>query len=279
MLGEIGEAFDFKAQRGGEVLFVAQHHVDQRGEFAVDFKGACLAADGLPKRVAIVQIVGDDDAVAMRGFDGFFGNQRGGVGERGEDAAGVEPARAFGREDFVPVDLTGLELGDSGVAAVGAAQRGAHAEAALGEVEAIADGAADAVVLHPLQMRLVDAALVDEVFDEAANGVVGERGDDGGAQAKAALEAAGDVVFAAALPGLESVRVVWTRPMPGSRRSMTSPSETRSHLQDSLDLRVRLTENSLEICRGCYWFTPLARKPPSTARIWPATKEAASEAR
>ncbi len=28
-----------------------------------------------------------------------------------------------------------------------------------------------------------------------------------------------------------------------------------------------------------YWFTPLARKPPSTTSVWPVTKEAASEAR
>jgi hypothetical protein len=30
---------------------------------------------------------------------------------------------------------------------------------------------------------------------------------------------------------------------------------------------------------GIYWLTPLARKPPSTTRVCPVTKEAASEAR
>ena len=28
-----------------------------------------------------------------------------------------------------------------------------------------------------------------------------------------------------------------------------------------------------------YWLTPLARKPPSTTKIWPVTNEALSEAR
>src|SRR5688500_10924971 len=31
--------------------------------------------------------------------------------------------------------------------------------------------------------------------------------------------------------------------------------------------------------RRLHWFTPLARKPPSTARTWPVTNDAASEAR
>ena len=54
----------------------------------------------------------------------------------------------------------------------------------------------------------IDAALQDEVFDEAADGVVGERGGDGGAQAEAAAQAARHVVFAAALPHLKLARGV-----------------------------------------------------------------------
>ena len=70
-----------------------------------------------------------------------------GVGERAEDSAGVEPARAVLAEDFVPVDVAGLELRDGGVAAIVGAQCGAHAEAAFGEVQAVACRAADAVML------------------------------------------------------------------------------------------------------------------------------------
>ena len=83
--------------------------------------------------------------------------------------------------------------------------------------------------LAHMHVRLVDAALVHQVFDQAADGVVGERGDDGGLEAEAAAQAAGDVVLAAAFPDVE-LRAVATRTSPGSRRSMTSPRETRSHL-------------------------------------------------
>ena len=103
-------------------------------------------------------------------------------------------------EDPVPVKIAGLDLTDGGVAAVGAAGGRAHAEAALSEVESVADGAADAIVGNPADERGIDAALEDEVFHQAAYRIIGERGSDGGAQAKAAAQAAGDVILAAALP-------------------------------------------------------------------------------
>jgi hypothetical protein len=79
----------------------------------------------------------------------------------------------------------------------------ADAEAALGEIEAVADGAADAVVLAPLDEVGRDAALHDEVLDEVPDLVVDEGGADGRFQAEAFAEAAGGVVLAAALPDLE----------------------------------------------------------------------------
>ena len=50
---------------------------------------------------------------------------------------------------------------------------------------------------------LLDAALEHQVFDEASDRVVGERRHDGCRQAEAAAQPAGDVVLAAAFPGLE----------------------------------------------------------------------------
>ena len=66
--------------------------------------------------------------------------------------------------------------------------------------------AADAVVGHPAQVALVDAAAQDELLDETADGVVGERADERRAQAEAAPQAARHVVLAAALPDLEGAR-------------------------------------------------------------------------
>ena len=53
----------------------------------------------------------------------------------------------------------GAQLRRGGVAAVGDADGAADAEAALGEVQAVAHGAADAVVRHPADQRRVDPAL------------------------------------------------------------------------------------------------------------------------
>ncbi len=147
--------------------------------------------------------------VFARGVHGFDGDLGGGSGERGEDSAGMHPARAIRRaEDRLPVEVARLDLADGGVAAVGAADGGAQAKAALGKVEAVAHGAADAIVRNPADKRSVHAAFEDEVLDETADGIVGERGGHGGAQAEAAAQAAGHVVLAAALPHVEVARGV-----------------------------------------------------------------------
>ncbi len=144
--------------------------------------------------------------MASGGGDGLANDFGGVFRERGHDAAGVEDADAFGGEKLIPVDGAGLELRDGGVAAVHHAEAGADAEAALEEVDAIAGVAANAVEGRPVDVRGVDAALQDEVFDQAADGVVDERGGDGGAEIEAATEAAGDVVLAAAFPHAEGSR-------------------------------------------------------------------------
>ena len=104
----------------------------------------------------------------------------------------------------IPVDVAGFELRDGSVAAVHHAEAAADAEAPLEEVDAVAGLAADAVEGAPKDVVLADAALEHEVFDEAADRVIDERGDDGTAQAEAAAQAAGDVVLAAAFPDAEA---------------------------------------------------------------------------
>ena len=52
-------------------------------------------------------------------------------------------------EDIVPIDVAGLQLGNGGVAAIVTSECGAHAEAALGKIEAIARRMAYAIVFDP----------------------------------------------------------------------------------------------------------------------------------
>src|SRR5262249_44713051 len=110
----------------------------------------------------------------------------------------MEPARALFAEDFLPIDLAGFELRDCSVAAIRAAQSCADSETALGKVQPIANGAANAVILHPTHQRLIHASLIDQVFQQAAHRIIGEGGHDGGLQAEAALEAASHVVLTSA---------------------------------------------------------------------------------
>ncbi len=218
-------ALDLEAERGGEVLLVADHDIDVLGDLAVHFLRLVEAADGLPERGTVVEIVGDDGAVFVGGLDGLDREGGGGFGERGVDAAGVEPAHAEFAEDVIPVDVAGLELRGGGVAAVGIADRAADAEAALGEIQAVADVAADAVVLAPLDEIGGDAALHDEILDEMADLVVHEGGDDGGLVDRSISAGRGRCCIRRRLPRPWNWRAVRMRPSPGSRRSMTSPSE------------------------------------------------------
>src|SRR5216683_3735700 len=130
-------AGNFVAECGGKIFFVAEHDVDVGSDAAVHFLGLLFATKGFPKGCAVVQIVGDDDAVTLRGLHGFDGDIGRGGGKRAEDAASVKPARALLAEDVVPVDVAFFQVGDGGVAAIVGAERGAHAETALREVEAV----------------------------------------------------------------------------------------------------------------------------------------------
>src|SRR6185295_5600941 len=147
------EAFDFEPEAGGEVLLVADHHVDVLGDVAVDLLRALLAALALPEGSAVIEVVGDDGAVLARHLDGLD-DGFGGIGrERREDAAGVEPAHAFFAKQLLPVHLAGPDLRRGRMTPIAAAERRADAEALLGEVEADARIAAQAVELAPDDLR------------------------------------------------------------------------------------------------------------------------------
>src|ERR1035437_6272351 len=60
----LADALDLEAERGGEVLFVAQQDVDLRDQLTVDFLRSSLPADRLPQGGSVVEVIGDDGAVA-----------------------------------------------------------------------------------------------------------------------------------------------------------------------------------------------------------------------
>lgn len=139
----------------------------------------------------------------------------------------MEPADAVATEDGLPVDVTRPHRRGGGVPPIRAAERGAHAETALHEVETIPSLPSDAVVGEPAHVLLVDATPEDQILEQTPDGVVCNRRDDRGALPEATTQPARDVVLATALETVK-VRVVAIRPSPGSKRSITSPSATRS---------------------------------------------------
>jgi hypothetical protein len=86
------------------------------------------------------------------------------------------------------------------------ANRRTHSKAAFGEIESIARGATNTIVLHPAQVRLIHASLVDKVLNEPTHRIIRESGDDRCLHPETSLETACDVVFTAALPGSEAAR-------------------------------------------------------------------------
>jgi len=74
---------------------------------------------------------------------------------RRRSAAGVKPANALFAEDVIPVDVAFFQVRNGGVATIVGAESGPHAETALSEIESIARGAADAVVLDPADEGLI----------------------------------------------------------------------------------------------------------------------------
>lgn len=141
--------------------------------------------------------------MAFGSLAGLDGELSCALGEASEDASGVKPFAAGLGKESVPVEVAGLELGSGAVAAIDAAFGTTDSEAALGEVDGIADAFAHAIVGHPFDEAGIDTALEDEVLDEAANFVIGEGGEDAGAMREATAQAADHIVFAPAFPGGE----------------------------------------------------------------------------
>ena len=70
--GEIfGDAFELNTEHGGEVFFVSEEKVDFADKGAVDFLRFGFSADGAPKGVAKVEVVGNGSAVSAGGVHGF----------------------------------------------------------------------------------------------------------------------------------------------------------------------------------------------------------------
>src|SRR5579863_8113868 len=106
-------------------------------------------------------------------------------------------------KDFLPSHITRAELGSRGVAAIGAAKGRTYSKTTLRKIQSIADLAPHAIIFNPADEGLIHAALVEQIFQQSPNGIICDGGNNGGIQAKAALQAASYVVLATALRNMK----------------------------------------------------------------------------
>src|SRR5947209_15528921 len=116
---------------------------------AVEFLMLGISSDRFPERGAVVQIVGNDRAILLSGFHRLFSDQRCCLGQCAKNPPGMEPSGSVSREDLPPVDVTGPELGNCGVSAVGTANGRANSEATFGKVQPVTYRAANPVIRNP----------------------------------------------------------------------------------------------------------------------------------
>src|SRR6266581_7964894 len=109
----------------------------------------------------------------------------------------MKPAGALTGKNCFPIHITRLQLRNGRVPAVGASNRRAQSETALGEIQPIAHRASNSVVGNPLDAGLIHATLINEVLNQASNRIVRECCDESRVHSEASTQAARDVVFAA----------------------------------------------------------------------------------
>ena len=178
-----------------QVFFVADEHIHVLDDAVQDGHGAVVTAGDVPELGAVIQVEGGDGTGGLGGLHGFDDDFRRRGRQRGEDAAAVEPPDAAG-EDFLPVEVAGLELRRRFVAAVVEHDRRADALAAVA-IDSSHVRAVDAVVLEVF-VEGFNAHGADALGDEVADGVVRHGRSDAGLQAEAVGEVGRDVEFAAA---------------------------------------------------------------------------------
>ena len=190
-----GHIRPFQAEALLQVFLVADQHIHVLDYALHHRQRLFIAAPDVPEFLAEVQVEGRHRPGSLGGFHGFNDQFARGLGERGEDAAAVEPADTRA-EDLLPVEVAGFEHGPRLVAAVVKHHRSAHPMALV----AINRGmvrTTHAIVLEFLVERL-HAHCPDALGDEVADGIFDQRGGDTGVQAEAIRQVGGTVELAAA---------------------------------------------------------------------------------
>ncbi len=227
--------FDPEAQAVREVVLIAQHHIHIFGNFPVYLPGMGIAAVGRPEGRAVIQVVGNNSAIFLRGLDGLHHGFRGLGREPRIHPAGMEPANAQRTEEIVKIEVLRFRLGDGGIEAVRAALTTPDAEAPLREIEAVPAASSNAVGLHPADVAAVHAALQDEILHQMPHLIVGQCRQHRCPKAETLSEGTDHIVLTAPFPDTE---------LP----CRTDPVFTGIQSQHHLSQRYRIV--SARLCRS-----------------------------
>ena len=207
--------------------------VDVPREPAVHLPRPLDPADPLPQARPVVEVVRDDGAVARGGGDRLGDDLRRRLGERREDAARMEPAHAERPEEVLPVDVAGPQLRRSRVAAVGHPEGAAHAEAALGEVEPVAHRRPRSPSLGTQRISDVSTPPWRTKSSSSRPTSLSAKAVTTAVRRPKQRRRPRATLYSPPPSQTRNVRAFRMRPSPGSRRSITSPSATRSKRHSS----------------------------------------------
>src|ERR1035438_8179134 len=118
----------------------------------------------------------------------------------------MQPAGTACHKDVLPIEVTGLAVGDRRIATVRAAHCGAHAKTALGKVQPVAHRSSNAIVGHPANERCINSSLKNQVLEQLSNRIPCKSSHNGGSHAEASSKSTSHVVFSTAFPGSEVAR-------------------------------------------------------------------------
>ena len=93
----------------------------------------------------------------------------------------------------------------------------------------------DPIIVHPLYIFCADTSLKNKVFNQMTNLIVSKSSNNGSLQTETTTQTSTQIEHSTSFPSLKLARSA-KRPSPGSNRSITSPKERQSYLQEFFDL-------------------------------------------
>ena len=174
--------------------------------------------------------------MTFRGCNSLCANRRSRCRQRRENPPGMKPPHTR-LKDRVPINFTGFQLRNSSVSPVRTAHTGTQPKAALSKVQPIAHRPAHTVVGHPANQRAVHPPCSIKSSTSRPTGfsasavTIAVRMPKQRRSPRATL-------YSPPPSHTASVRVVCTRPSPGSSLSITSPRLMQSHFDFSIPFRT-----------------------------------------